>query len=33
MGREYGERKADKGDADAKSAPSALLQIHPLLLP
>jgi hypothetical protein len=33
MGGSVGSPKATKGDADASSAPSTLLQIHPLLLP
>jgi hypothetical protein len=30
MGRAIGSTRPTKGDADAKSAPSTLLQIHPL---
>jgi hypothetical protein len=33
MGGSMGSTSATKCDADAKSAPSTLLQIHPLLLP
>ncbi len=33
MGGSMGSTSATKRDADAKSAPSTLLQIHPMLVP